>query len=39
MNQEKEFWAMEDMINNETEPLVIHLSDNKNNDGSEKELL
>ena len=39
MKQEKEFWEMKHIIDNDIEKLVIHLSDNKNSDGSEKELL
>ena len=39
MKQEREFWEMEHITGKKIEPLVIHLSHNKNNDGSEKELL
>lgn len=36
--QEKEFQEMDYIIDNEIEPLVIHLSDNNDSDGSDEEL-
>ena len=39
VKQEKEFREMDHIIDNEMEPLVIHLSDNNDSDRSEEELL
>ena len=36
--QEKEFQEIDHIIDKEIEPLVIHLSDNNDSDGSDEEL-
>ena len=36
IKQEKKFWEVDHIIDNEIEPLVIQLSDNNDSDGSEE---
>ena len=38
IKQEKEFWEMDFIIDSEIEPLVIHLSNESEGDGSDDEL-